>query len=172
MGLGAMLLAGVMRWRDVTETAGAWDAMLWFGGLIGMAESLGRLGMTAWFARLVAGHVHGHWAWILAVLGLVYFYSHYGFASMTAHVTAMYGPFLAVAVAAGAPAMLSALVLGFLSNLNASITHYSTGPAPIYFGAGYVPQGVWWKLGFAVSVLNLVIWGVVALPYWKMIGLW
>ena len=104
--------------------------------------------------------MHGEWRWILAVLALVCFYSHYGFASMTAHVTATYPPFIGVAVAAGAPLLLATLVLAFLSNLNASLTHYSTGPAPIFFGAGYADQEAWWKLGSGV-----------ALPYWKPIGI-
>jgi DASS family divalent anion:Na+ symporter len=172
LGLAAMLLAGVMGWKDVLRTTGAWDALLWFGGLIAMADWLSRLGLTAWFAQTMAAHISGHWSWILLVLALVYFYSHYGFASMTAHVTALFGPFLAVALAARAPALLAALVLAFLSNLNASITHYSTGPAPVFFGAGYVSQPAWWKLGFAVSVVNLLIWGGVGLPYWKLIGIW
>jgi DASS family divalent anion:Na+ symporter len=172
LGLAAMLVCGVLTWQDVVRTSGAWDALLWFGGLIAMADWLARLGLTGWFARAVASRVHGEWWWILAVLALVYFYSHYGFASMTAHVTAMYPPFLGVAVAAGAPPLLAALVLAFLSNLNASLTHYSTGPAPIFFGAGYVDQATWWKLGFVVSVVNLSIWCGVALPYWKLIGIW
>lgn len=172
LGLAAMLLTGVMSWREVLQTTGAWDALLWFGGLVAMADALSRLGLTSWFAQTVAAQVHGHWSWILTVLALVYFYSHYGFASMTAHVTAMYAPFLAVAVTAGAPALLAALVLAFFSNLNASLTHYSTGPAPIFFGAGYVTQSAWWRLGFVVSVVNLLIWSGVALPYWKLIGIW
>ena len=161
-----------MTWQDVARTSGAWDAMLWFGGLIGMAEWLARLGLTGWFATTVAAHVHGQWWWTLLLLSLVYFYSHYGFASMTAHVTAMYAPFLGVAVAAGAPPVLSAMALAVCSNLNASITHYSTGPAPIFFGAGYVDQATWWKLGFLVSVVNLAIFGGMAVSYWRLIGLW
>jgi DASS family divalent anion:Na+ symporter len=171
-GLAAMLLSGVLEWKDVPATRGAWDALLWFGGLIGMAEGLGRLGTTEWFARVVISNVSGSWWWILLVVALAYFYSHYAFASMTAHVMAMYAPFLAVVVAAGAPALLSALLLGFFSNLNAAITHYSTGPAPIYFGAGYVDQVTWWKLGFIISVLHVVVWLGVGLPYWKLIGVW
>jgi len=171
LGLAAMLVCGVLTWQDVVRTSGAWDALLWFGGLIAMADWLARLGLTGWFAGAIASRVHGEWWWILAVLALVYFYSHYGFASMTAHVTAMYPPFLGVAVAAGAPPLLAALILAFLSNLNASLTHYSTGPAPIFFGAGYVDQATWWKLGFVVSVVNLSIWCGVALPYWKLIGI-
>jgi DASS family divalent anion:Na+ symporter len=172
LGLAAMLVAGVMSWEDVVMNHGAWDAMFWFGGLIAMADGLGQLGMTTWFARAVANYVHGQWWWILLVLSLAYFYSHYAFASMTAHVTAMYLPFLTVAVAAGAPPLLAALLLAFLSNLNASITHYSTGPAPILFGAGYVDQATWWKLGFVVSIINLIIWLGVGVPYWKLIGIW
>ncbi len=172
LGLAAMLLGRVMSWQEVIETRGAWDAMLWFGGLVGMAEWLGRMGVTTWFARSVASYAHGSWWWILLILSLVYFYSHYAFASMTAHVTAMYAPFLAVAVAQGAPPLLAALLLGFFSTLNAAMTHYSTGPAPIYFGAGYVDQGTWWKVGFVVSLAHVTIWLGLGLPWWKLIGIW
>ncbi|HYM10728.1 MAG TPA: DASS family sodium-coupled anion symporter [Bryobacterales bacterium] len=172
LGLAAMLLGRVLSWGEVIRTSGAWDAMLWFGGLISMADWLGRLGVTQWFAHAVASRVHGSWLWILIILSLAYFYAHYAFASMTAHVTAMYAPFLGVAVAAGAPALLATLVLGFFSTLNAAMTHYSTGPAPIYFGAGYVSQATWWKLGFLISVAHIVVWLGLGLPYWKLIGVW
>ena len=44
----------------------------------------------------------------------------------------MYAALLGVAVAAGAPPLFSALMLGFFGNLLASTTHYSSGPAPIF----------------------------------------
>jgi DASS family divalent anion:Na+ symporter len=171
-GLACMLLGRVMTWQDVMQTRGAWDAFVWFGGLIGMADWLGRLGLTAWLAGSVGGYVQGQWLWILFILSLVYFYSHYAFASMTAHVTAMYAPFLAVAVTAGAPALPAALILGFLSTLNAAMTHYSTGPAPIYFGAGYVDVRVWWKVGFVVSVAHLLIWLGLGGVWWRVLRIW
>jgi DASS family divalent anion:Na+ symporter len=76
------------------------------------------------------------WSWqlALAVLVLVYFYAHYAFASIAAHVSAMYIPFLVVAIAAGAPALLAAMVSLYFSNLCASLTHYGTTPAPIFWG--------------------------------------
>ena len=40
----------------------------------------------------------------------------------------------------------AALSLAFLSNLCGGLTHYSTGTAPIFFGAGCVDQGTWWKV--------------------------
>jgi DASS family divalent anion:Na+ symporter len=52
------------------------------------------------------------------------------------------------------------------------MTHYGTGPAPIYYGAGYVSQTEWWKIGFMISVLHLIIWIGVGGVWWKILGLW
>ena len=53
-----------------------------------------------------------------------------------------------MAIGLGAPPLMAALAFGFFSNLNAATTHYGTGPAPIVFGAGYVTQAEWWRIGF------------------------
>ncbi len=173
LGVTLLLVTGVLAWSDVLSEKGAWDALIWFGGLVMMAGALNTLGLIDWFSEVVAASVVG-WNWIAAflVMVLVYVYSHYGFASLTAHITAMFIPFVTVAVIAGAPPYLAALSIGFFSNLNASITHYGTGPAPIYFGAGYVDMGTWWKLGFLVSVVNLVIWLGAGSLWWRILGLW
>jgi len=42
----------------------------------------------------------------------------------------------------------------FFSNLTPASHHYGTGSAPIYFGAGYVGQGTWWKLRFLISLVT------------------
>jgi DASS family divalent anion:Na+ symporter len=62
---------------------------------------------------------------VLGVLLMICFYSHYLFASNTAHVSAMYAGFLAAALAVGAPPLLAALVFGFASNLFGGMTHYN-----------------------------------------------
>jgi len=172
-GVSTLLIFGVLKWADVLGEKGAWDALIWFGGLVMMASQLNELGFIRWFAENVSGLVSGmSWLVALIVLLLVYFYSHYGLASMTAHVTAMFPVFLVAAIAAGAPPLLSALGLAFFSNLNAGMTHYGSGPAPIYFGSGYVEFADWWKLGFIISVVNLIIWIGIGFPYWKFLGLW
>ena len=84
---------------------------------------------------------------VLAALVAAYIYVHYAFASMTAHTTVLYPGFLAALLAAHVPPLLAAFQLAFFSNLDAGITHYGTGSAPVYFGAGYVPQTTWWRLG-------------------------
>ncbi len=173
IGIGVMLITGVIRWNDVLQEKGAWDALIWFGGLVMMASHLNSLGFMKWFATTVGSSLTG-WSWFpaLIVLMLVYFYSHYGFASTTAHVTAMFPAFLAVAVAVNVPPYLAALTMGFFSALNAGITHYGTGPAPIYFNAGYLDQKTWWKLGLLVSFINIAIWMGIGFPWWRILGLW
>ena len=71
-----------------------------------------------------------------------------------------------------APPFLAAMSLGVISALFGGITHYATGPAPIYFGSGYIPQGTWWKLGFIISLVNLVVFIGFGAFWWKIVGLW
>jgi DASS family divalent anion:Na+ symporter len=173
VGICVLFLSGVLDWEDIISERAAWDVFIWYGGLVRMAEALGETGLTKRFAEAAANFTVG-WKWwaALAVLLLVYFYAHYAFASITAHATAMYTPFLVVILAAGAPPVLAALLLAYFSNLDASLTHYGTTPAPIYFGAGYVKQRTWWLLGFVVSVPNIIIWSTAGGLWWKLLGWW
>jgi DASS family divalent anion:Na+ symporter len=173
VGICALLVSGVVTWEDVKSERGAWDVFIWYGGLVQLAGALADSGLTQRFAASVAGLTDG-WPWWSALVGLlmVYFYSHYLFASITAHATAMFTPFLAVMLAAGAPAGLAVLALAYGSNLMASLTHYGTTPAPIYFGAGYVSQGLWWRVGLAVSLLTLTIWLTLGAAWWKLLQMW
>jgi len=58
----------------------------------------------------------------------------------TAHVGALYPAFLAMMLAAGVPGMIAALSLGYMANLFGAITHYSSGPAAVYYGSGRAGQ--------------------------------
>ncbi len=172
-GLAVLLLTGVLNWDDIKAETGAWDTLVWFAALVMMASFLNKLGMVPWFSKTMGGMVAGHgWLFAFLVLALVYFYSHYFFASNTAHVASMYAAFLGVSIVAGAPPVLAALVLAFFSNLFAGMTHYGTGPAPVLFGTGYVELGTWWRMGLLISVVNIVIWVGVGGLWWKFLGLW
>lgn len=168
-----MLITKVIAWKDVIEQKNAWDTLIWMGSLVALATYLEKFGFIGWFAKTVGGMMVGTpWTIALVALIVVYFYAHYGFASLTAHISAMYAAFIAVAAACGAPVFLAALTLAFMSNLCMSLTHYAAGPAPIFFGSGYVEQGTWWKLGFLVSIINLIIWVGIGSIWWKILGLW
>ncbi len=172
-GIALLLIADVLSWRDITDETHAWEVFIWYGGLVMMASALGETALMKLFAESIAGTMSG-WSWpaALAVLALVYFYAHYGFASITAHVTAMFIPFLAVTIAVGAPAGLTVLLLTYFANLSAGLTHYGTTPAPVYFGTGYVTQKRWWTVGLIASVMNILIWSIVGLAWWKVLGWW
>src|SRR5262245_33431814 len=172
-GICLLLLTNVISWEDALAERAAWDVFVWYGGMVRMAEALGESGITKKFAESAAGITAG-WRWwaALGLLALVYFYAHYGFASISAHALAMYTPFLIVVTLAGAPPFLAAALLAFFSNLSAGLTHYGTTPGPIYFGADYVSQQKWWQLGLIASVANILIWASVGLIWWKILGWW
>lgn len=173
IAIAALLLTGVLSWDDIVHDPEAWNTFVWFAALVMMATYLGQFGLITWFTGQV-GALFAGVGWLPGFLGLalVYFYSHYFFASITAHVSAMYAPFLAVALALGAPPLLAALVLAFFSNLFASLTHYGTAPAPILFGSGHVTLGTWWRIGAIVSVVNIAIWLGIGAAWWRLLGLW
>ena len=168
-----MLIGSVLEWKDVLNETGAWDTVIWMGVLVGMAGQLSAKGFIPWFAKTVGASMAGMgWPTALAILVVVYLYSQYGFASMTAHVAAMYAAFLAVAVSLGAPGYLSALLFAYAGCLCYSLTHYSAGPGPIFYGANFVPLPTWWRIGFLTSLLHLVVWGSTGPFWWKVLGLW
>ncbi len=173
VGLCVLLLSGVLTWSDIKKEQGAWDTLVWFSVLVMMATYLNELGMIPWFSDLM-GNAVGQLSWMmtLIILAIVYFYSHYFFASNTAHVSAMYAAFLSVIVASGAPPLLSALILAFFSNLFSCLTHYGAGPAPVFFGSDYVSQKKWWSLGFIISLIHIVVWFGAGGLWWKALGLW
>jgi DASS family divalent anion:Na+ symporter len=173
IGVCLLLLTNVLSWEDVLNEKEAWHIFIWFGILVTMAHYLQILGFVDWFSLSVGGLIKGYnWEMVFLTIILIYFYSHYLFASNTAHVGAMYAAFLAVAIASGTPPLLAALVLGFCSNLFSSMTHYGSTANVVLYGAGYVPLGAWWALGLVVSIVNLIIWLGAGAVWWKVLGLW
>jgi DASS family divalent anion:Na+ symporter len=172
-GVCTLLLTGVLTWDDLLSERKAWDALIWFAPLLMMADTLNEAGVIKVLSSTFFAQLHG-WPWGIAfpAVAVAYLYLHYGFASMTAHVTALYPSFIAAALVVGAPPLVAALVLAYFSNLDASLTHYGTGSAPIFFGAGYVTQGKWWRIGFLVSLLNIAIWLGAGMLWWKILGWW
>ena len=173
IGLSALLLTGVLTWDDVLKQKSAWDTIVWFAALVMMATFLSKLGLIDWLANVIKtgiGHLGLGWVGACTILTLVYLYTHYMFASTTAHITAMFAAFYGVGIALGAPPMLYALILAAAGNLMMSLTHYATGTAPVIYGSGFATLGEWWKTGFVMSVVNSVIWLVVGLAWWKLMG--
>lgn len=172
IALALLLLTGVLTWKDILNEIGAWNTLVWFSVLVLMADQLNQLGFIPWLSQLIAHSLHGlSWPIVIVLLILFFFYSHYLFASATAHVSAMYAALLGVAVAAGAPPLFSALILGFFGNLLASTTHYSSGPAPILYGSGYITQKRWWTMNIVLGFVYFIIWIGLGSLWMKLIGI-
>ncbi|WOL08734.1 dicarboxylate transporter 2.1, chloroplastic-like [Canna indica] len=175
LGLSILLLLGVMNWDDCLNEKSAWDTLAWFAILVGMAGQLTNLGIVTWMSNCVAKFLQSFslsWPAAFGVLQASYFLIHYLFASQTGHVGALYSAFLAMHLAAGVPGVLAAFALAYNTNLFGALTHYSSGQAAVYYGAGYVDLPNLIKLGFAVAVVNVLTWGVVGSFWWKFLGLY
>ncbi|WEV44421.1 DASS family sodium-coupled anion symporter [Lactobacillus sp. ESL0684] len=173
LAVALLLITGVLTMSDVLKQTGAWNILIWLSILVFMASKLIAFGFIDWFSKTIQSSLSGiNWGIVLIVLVLLMFYTHYFFASGTAHMTALYLPFLSVAVATGAPLPLAAMLLAFTGAINASTTHYANGPASILATTGYVKQGEWWKLNFVLGLVYLVIFGGVGALWMKVIGMW
>ena len=176
IGLGVLLLTGVLKWEDLLKEKSAWDTVVWFSALVMMATYLNKLGLIAWVSKGIETGIGGlgfeHWFPACSLLLLAYLYAHYMFASTTAHITAMFGAFYAAGLALGAPPFLFALLMAAASNIMMTLTHYATGTSPVTFGSGYATLGEWWKAGFVMSVVLIIVWVLVGAAWWKLLGYW
>ncbi|HXP96261.1 MAG TPA: DASS family sodium-coupled anion symporter [Telmatospirillum sp.] len=174
LGLVAYLfIARSVDWKDVLNDHAAWDTVIWFGAIISLATGLSDLGFVKWMTTLFSAGVSG-FGWIASfiILGVSYIYVHYAFATATGHVAALYLPFTAVAIAAGAPPMMVAICFGIFSNLMWGNTEYGGGPGPIYFAQGYFQRPRFYAINLAVVTANVVLTFAVGLAWWKIIGYW
>jgi DASS family divalent anion:Na+ symporter len=172
-GSVALLITNVLSWEDVKSERAGWDIFVWYGGLLMLGKALNDTKVPAEFANGIAG-TFGFLGWpmLFAFALLIYFYSHYAFASITAHVLAMYPPFLAILLAKGAPVGLVVFGFACFANLSAGLTNYGTTPAPMFFAHDYVSLRDWWRIGFVVSLLNIAVWSTIGFGWWKLLGIW
>ena len=143
LGLALLLLTRVLDWQDVLDEKGAWDALIWFGGLVMLAGQLDKAGLAQGIRRrggrsrrrlaVVVGARRA--ARRLSLLAL----------RVRQPRRARHRDVPGVLRGRGRPRRAAAAGrrsrFGFFSSLNAAITHYGTGPAPIVFGGGLSDAG-------------------------------
>jgi len=171
IGVSVMFATRVLMWQDALEEKAAWDTMIWIGLLIMLASKLNEYGMVSWFGKELGPNLQGFRLLTIYVLVAgIYFYVHYFFASATAHISALFPLCLALMIAAGIPPFAGAIALGALSNVCGCLTQYAIGSGPVMFGAGYVTQAEWWKVGFIMSIVYLAIWLFIGPLWWMALG--
>lgn len=162
-----MVLLGVVNWGDILKDGPAWNTLAWFATLVAMADGLSKVGFIAWIAKTLSSQLSGFSTeTVLIVLLCVYFFSHYLFASVTAHVTAMLPVILSTAAAMPGVSIGSfALMLVLANGLMGVLTPYGTGPSPVYASSGYIPSPDFWRLGLIFGLLYFAVYLAVCLMF-------
>ena len=157
VAIALMLVCGVVSWDDMAKNHSAWTTLVLLATLVTLADGLSRAGFVKWFAEFTAAHVGGHSpTLILVLLVAVYFFSHYMFASLTAHTTAMMPMMLAAGMGIpGLPAPTLAMALALTTGIMGVITPYATGPGLAYYNSGYLPPTDFWRLGTIFGLIFL-----------------
>lgn len=172
-GLSFLIATNVLSWNDIIKEHKAWDALIWFSLLITLAESLKNVGITQQIAFAISNYaLLFNWYISFPIAALLYFTMHYFVASSVAHIGALYIPFLAASIAVGTPPVLASLVLGFVSSLFMGLTHYSSGPAALFYEAGYLSTSTFWKIGGVVGFSFFCVWLIVGSVWWKYLSLY
>lgn len=162
-----MLVLRVVTWNDVLANTQAWNVLVWFATLVTLAGGLAETKFVDWVAQSLAPML-SHRGVITAAVLLVgaFFLLHYLFASLTAHVSALFQVFLVVAVSIpGISPVRWALLLGYTLGLMGILTPYGTGPSPIYYGCGYIKDKDFWILGLVMGALFFAVYIVIAIPW-------
>jgi L-tartrate/succinate antiporter len=167
IAIAVMVMTGVVTWSDVLGNKPGWNVLVWFSTLFTMADGLNQVGVPGWIAERTAASLAGWSALTIAVLLIaLYFVLHYLFASTTAHATAVLPAFLAAIVAVPElPVRAVVLTILYSVGLMGVLTPYATGPAPVWFNAGYIAPRDFWKLGAIMGAVYLLALLAIELPY-------
>jgi L-tartrate/succinate antiporter len=167
LAITVMLFLKVVTWEDVVGNRAAWSTLVMLATLVSLADGLNRVGFIAWFAQGSARALDGlSPVVVMAGLVAVFFLVHYMFASITAHTTAVLPVVLAAGTAIpGMPVKPFAMLVCYSLGLMGVLTPYATGPAPVYFGSGYVSRKAFWALGLVFGAIFLASLLGIGLPY-------
>jgi L-tartrate/succinate antiporter len=165
--VAAMVVCRVVTWDDVLGHKAAWNVLLWFATMLALADGLNRVEFIAWVTRsasvLLSGLSPGV---VMVALVAIFFFIHYLFSSLAAHTTAVLPVVLAAGAAVpGMPIGKFALLLCYSLGIMGVITPFATGPAPVYFGSGYISRKDFWRLGLVFGVIFFVALVAIELPF-------
>ncbi|RZI47411.1 DASS family sodium-coupled anion symporter [Rickettsiales endosymbiont of Peranema trichophorum] len=173
VGCVILVITGVLSWNDVLHEKSAWDTLIWYAVLVVMSGYLTKLGVMEWAGANIESLISmEHVTYSIAGLILFYFYIHYMFASITAHAAVLYSTFLILLLRLGVPPMMSAMILAYFATISSGLTHFGTAAAPVFFESGYCSIKDWWRIGFIICTLNLVVWSLAGSVWWSYLGWW
>jgi citrate:succinate antiporter/L-tartrate/succinate antiporter len=169
--ISMLLITGVIDFVDIVAEKAAWEVFFYFTSLLTLASGLNDVGFIKWLADGFAQHLGGMSATMATVmLVTLFFWIHYGFSSITSHAAAVLPVVLAVGsgvagVDVSTLAQLCLYSLGFMG----VISPFATGPAPMYFGSGYIRKSDFWKFGLIFGLVYFAGLILIVYPWLELI---
>ena len=175
IGLAVLLLLGVLTWDDIKSEKGAWDTLVWFAVLMGMADHLKTLGFTDWVGHQISNFLTstlGGASPLIFLLAMMTFYLFlaYFFASAIAKVVAITPVFMGALISLGVSPMLAVLAIAGISSLGCNLATYSHARNPLLMGYGYHSDGEWMRIGLVIAISSGIIFMISGLLWWSILG--
>lgn len=159
LGLAVLMVTNIFTLEDLAGEGRALATLVWFAILFAMSTYLNQFGFMGWLGGHISDGVSMmSWPSVYVSLVIGYVLIHYFFVSQTAQMLALFSVFLGVAVEAGVPAEMMAMMLLFATNFNAIITPQGSSANVIYVGSGYLEAGEIYKYGGIVTLVNTIIY--------------
>lgn len=176
IGLSAMLILGVLSWDDVKSEKGAWDTLVWFSVLMGMADNLRALGVVKWLGDGISSYLSHAMSGsspilFLLVLMLFFLMTSYLFASGTAKIVALGGVIIGSLLSLHVHPIIAVLSVAGIMNIGCNLTTYSHARNPIALGYGYHTSSRWMINGLIIGISGFVVFMTSGLIWWSILGL-
>jgi citrate:succinate antiporter/L-tartrate/succinate antiporter len=165
--ISLMLLTGVIDFNDIITEKSAWEVFFYFTSLLTLASGLNEIGFVKWVASEYAKPLVGlSPATTMILLVALFFWIHYFFSSITSHAAAVLPVVLAVGSGiAELPVTTLAMLCMYSLGLMGVISPYATGPAPMYFGSGYIGKSQFWSFGLIFGMIYFAGLLLIVLPW-------
>jgi len=170
--ISLLLVTRVIEFADIVAEKNAWEVFFYFTSLLTLASGLNEIGFIKWVAEGFAKPLAGTSATVaLIMLVALFFWIHYFFSSITAHAAAVLPVVLAVGTAVpGISVPTLTLMCCYSLGLMGVISPYATGPAPMYYGSGFIGTGAFWKYGLVFGLIYFAGLLVIVLPWLQLNG--
>ena len=169
--LGGLLLffLRLIKWDDVEKRV-PWGIILLYGGAITLGVNLYNTGAADWIALKALGLTGNNPFLVLIMLVIITIFLT-NFMSDTAAVAMLLPIGLGMAEASGLDVIVTSMIIALSGGLAFMLVIATPGNA-ITYSTGYYSTRDLMKSGSIVTVLCAIILLVIALTYWKLIGLW
>ncbi|QPF87832.1 DASS family sodium-coupled anion symporter [Bradyrhizobium genosp. L] len=170
--ISLMLITGVISFEDIVAEKSAWEVFFYFTSLLTLSSGLNEIGFIKWVAEGYAKPLSGTSPMMgMILLVSFFFWVHYFFSSITSHTAAVLPVVLAVGSSIPGLSIQTLMLLCVYSlGLMGVISPYATGPAPMYYGSGYIGKGDFWKFGLIFGVIYFAGLLLIVLPWLQAIG--